>query len=420
MKTPDSVSEYRQSIDTLDRAIVGLTARINATTYELLVLVREFDERGGWLRHNFSNCAEWLAYRCDLSSGAAREKVRVAHALKGLPAIAEGFETGALSYSKVRALTRVANQANEAALLEFARSTTVTRVEERCRQLRNVQPDSVDVSNRAHGRRSLTMRRNAETGMLTITVEVPIEDGELIDKALTKAMEKYASASPEFASESFRAQQADALVSIARDTLAENAGGRTSSADAYQVIVHVDQSALTQGEGRSDLPVETVKRLTCDGSVVPLFENAQGEPLSVGRKQRTVTTAIRRALESRDGGCTFPGCNHKRFVDAHHVMHWAEGGSTSVDNLLLLCDRHHRLVHEGRFMIRKDVNDRWYFCRPDGRAIPGCGYHLDDMLDEDIGSISAEQAARKAAEKWLAQGLAVTQQSCAPELGRSQ
>ena len=286
MKTPTAVAEYRQSIDTLDRAIVGLTARINATTYELLVLVREFDEHGGWLRHNFSSCAEWLAYRCDLSNGASREKVRVAHALKQLPAIAEGFETGALSYSKVRALTRVANANNEAALLEFARSTTVARVEERCRQLRNVHPDSTDDSNRAHSRRSLTMRRNADAGTLTITVEVPIEDGELIDKALTKAMEKYAPATPEFASESFRAQQADAFVSIARDSLAESTSGRTSSADAYQVVVHVDQSALTQGEGRSDLPVETVKRLTCDGSIVPMFKNAEGEPLSVGRKQR--------------------------------------------------------------------------------------------------------------------------------------
>ncbi|MEL7449030.1 MAG: HNH endonuclease [Pseudomonadota bacterium] len=166
--------------------------------------------------------------------------------------------------------------------------------------------------------------------------------------------------------------------------------------------MHVDQTALTQGAGRSDLPVETVKRLTCDGSIVPMFENAEGEPLSVGRKQRTITTAIRRALESRDGGCTFPGCNHKRFVDAHHVMHWAEGGSTSVDNLLLLCDRHHRLVHEGRFLIRKDRQGKWYFCRPDGRAIPGCGYQLEDMLDDEIGSVSQERAAWEDAGRWLA------------------
>jgi len=96
------------SIDDLDQAIVNLAARINAETYELLVLVRQFDERAGWLKWGLGNCAEWLHWRCDLSMNAAREKVRVAHALKTLPNIAAAFATGELSYSKVRAMTRVA------------------------------------------------------------------------------------------------------------------------------------------------------------------------------------------------------------------------------------------------------------------------------------------------------------------------
>ncbi len=95
-----------------------------------------------------------------------------------------------------------------------------------------------------------------------------------------------------------------------------------------------------------------------------------GEPLSVGRKTRTVPTAIKRALEARDRGCVFPGCHHKRFVDAHHIKHWSAGGETSLDNLLLLCTRHHRMVHEGGFAIAKDYLDRWYFKRPDGQAVP--------------------------------------------------
>jgi len=94
-------------IDDLDRAIVNLAARINAASYELLVLVRRFDERGGWLKWGFSNCSEWLHWRCDLSLSAARERVRVAHSLKTLPAIAAAFSCGELSYSKARSLTRV-------------------------------------------------------------------------------------------------------------------------------------------------------------------------------------------------------------------------------------------------------------------------------------------------------------------------
>src|SRR5690554_1322095 len=96
------------SIDDLDREMVNLAARISAATHDFLVLIRRFDERGGWLRWSFENCADWLHWRCDISRSAAREKVRVAHAMKTLPAIAMAFAKGELSYSKVRALTRVA------------------------------------------------------------------------------------------------------------------------------------------------------------------------------------------------------------------------------------------------------------------------------------------------------------------------
>jgi len=95
-------------------------------------------------------------------------------------------------------------------------------------------------------------------------------------------------------------------------------------------------------------------------------------------------TAIKRALWSRDKGCVFPGCPHQRFVDAHHIQHWSAGGETSLDNLLLLCTRHHRRVHEGGFSIAKDYLDRWYFRRPDGRAVPHCGYRPEDTLDDEV------------------------------------
>lgn len=412
MKTPTSLAEYRRSVDDLDDAIVGLTAKINATTFELLQLVREFDERAGWMRHGFAHCAEWLAWRCDLGLGAAREKVRVAHALRDLPALSAAFEAGALSYSKVRALTRVATLDNEQALIDFARTTTVAKLEERCRQLRNVQPEATGEANRAYASRSLAIYRNVNRGMITITVELPIEDGELVDQALAQAMERGGAESPELAAESFRARQADALVEIARTSLARSSSGTDGGeagadssaagiADAYQVVVHIDESALRGGEGRSDLPVETVRRLSCDGSLVAMIDSAEGEPLNVGRKQRTVPTAIRRALWARDRGCAFPGCNNKRFVEAHHVMHWAEGGSTSVDNTLLLCGRHHRLVHEGRYEIKTDRHRRWYFQRPDGRVVPRCGYAVGDMADEAVGDPVVVAAAQRRAQSWV-------------------
>ena len=375
-----SPAERLASIDDLDQAIVSISARINAATYELLVLIRQFDERAGWLKWGFEHCADWLHWRCDLSTGAAREKVRVAHALKILPAVSAAFRDGELSYSKVRALVRVANRDNEQALVDFALQTTATRVEERCREMRCGTADSVIEANRVYAARYLTMRRQPARGTMTITVEVPLEAGELIDKALDKSREDNLDA--EFAGESWSARQADALVNMAKGYLSGDMKTNPGTSQNHVINLHVEQSALTHGNGRAGLPIESVKRIACDSDKVIIVDDEQGEPLSVGRKTRIVPTAIKRALKARDKGCAFPGCHNSRFVDAHHVQHWSAGGETALPNLILLCSRHHRLVHEGGYRIDKDYCDRWIFKRPDGIAVPNCGYRLEDTIDE--------------------------------------
>src|SRR5690606_34002367 len=339
---------------------------------------------GGWLRWGFHSCADWLHWRCDLSLSAAREKVRVAHALKTLPSIAMSFAKGELSYSKVRALTRVADYGNEDALLKFALHTTAARVEERCRELRCGTEASTSDAVQAHARRALSVRRDPSRGTVTFTLELPVETAELIEKALDRAMEGTASPAPEFAEESWAAQRADAMVAMAQEHLNRNGGASVGTSDNYQVVVHVDHATLTQGKGRSGLPVESVRRIACDCDRVVLVEDEEGEPLSVGRKSRIVTAAIERALWARDKGCRFPGCGRTRFVDAHHIVHWSTGGETALSNLMLLCSQHHRLVHEGGFRIEKDYRDRWFFKRPDGRAVPACGYRAEDMTDDDV------------------------------------
>jgi hypothetical protein len=409
------------SIDALDAAICRLAGQMNAQTYRLLVLVREFDERFGWAKWGFRHCAEWLAWRCGLSLSAAREKLRTAQALRGMPLIAAAFAEGRLSYSKVRALTRVAGAQEEARLLAYALQATAAQVEERCRQMRNADPASAGGALRAWQRRSLTLWRNDARGVTTISVEVPIEEGEVIAQALERAVAagetamgiefaeprdavRDAGDGPSTAGNGWRAQQADALVAIAKAYLAggaeaedgvasaaKGAGsvakGSAPAADRYQVVVHVDDSALRGGAGRSDLAVDTVKRLTCDGSLVTIVEDEHGTPLDVGRKRRTVTTALRRALWSRDRGCTFPGCSNQRYVEAHHIRHWADGGETSVENTTLLCSHHHKLLHEGRFTIRRDhESGALRFHRADGRVIPRHGYRLEDMRDDYVGT----------------------------------
>jgi hypothetical protein len=388
MHTYDDRLFHTESIDDLDAAICTLAAKLNAETHRLLSLVRAFDDRMGWAKWSFRNCAEWLAWRCGVSLSAAREKVRTAQALRNLPAIGAAFADGRLSYSKVRALTRVVEWHDEDSLLEYALRATAAQVEERCRQIRNSRPQSASIAQRAWERRALTLWRDAARGVMRVSVEVPIEEGEVIAQALDRAVAGGEAAEGiEFDANAWRAQQADALVAIAKTYLGGGETAAGSTADRYQVVVHVDEKSLRGGIGRADLPVDTVKRLTCDGSVVTVTETEAGAPLDIGRKQRTVPTPMKRALWARDRGCSFPGCDRKHYVDAHHIEHWADGGATSLENLTLLCSHHHRLLHEGGFAIHRDASGDRYFRRPDGRVIPRFGYRLADMRDEPSAEV---------------------------------
>ncbi len=211
------------SIDELDLEIRTLTRQMNAETYRMLMLVRAFDDRFGFAKWGQRNCAEWLAWRCGLSLSAAREKVRTAQALRSLPTISAAFADGQLSYSKVRALTRVAANHDEDLLLAYALDATASQVEERCRQLRNAEPESVHGARHVWERRSLAVFRDRARGCVRITVELPEADGELVARAVEHAVAagdaafgvEFAS-TPEHSADAWCAQQADALVAIAK------------------------------------------------------------------------------------------------------------------------------------------------------------------------------------------------------------
>jgi len=393
-----TTAQHDRSVDDLDRAICHLVRLMNADSYRMLMLVREFDDRFGWAKWTFKCCAEWLAWRSSISLSAAREKVRTAQALRTLPAISAAFADGRLSYSKVRALTRAAEEHDEDLLLAYALEATASQVEERCRQIRNATPESVHGARRVWERRSLSIWRDEASSTLRITVELPMEEGELIARAIDCAVaagDVSAGIEPDPVAEpkgtAWGAQQADALVAVATAYLTgADTRDRAATADRYQVVVHVDETALRGAAGRADLPIDTVQRLACDGSIITVVDDEHGNPLDVGRKHRTVSTTLKRALHSRDRGCTFPGCQRKRYLDAHHLRHWAHGGETRVDNLTLLCTHHHRLLHEGGFRVERATDGALRFARADGRTIPRFGYRVEDFLDEADERPSAE------------------------------
>ena len=166
----------------------------------------------------------------------------------------------------------------------------------------------------------------------------------------------------------------------------------STTTEAHWLLVVYDESSLCGVTSRADSPVESVKHLTRDGSLVTMVDGNNGQPLNVGRKQRTVPPALKRALWSRDEGCSFPGCTHTRFVDAHHIRHRSDSGEASIDNTALLCSSHQRLVHEGGYEIVKDYRGEGFFRRPDGRAIPAPGYRPEDCCDTGVLDKSGDSA----------------------------
>jgi hypothetical protein len=362
-----------RTLDQLETDLITRARHINAEEYAFLCDLREFDLRQGWKAYHFNNCAEWLNFKCGIVPGTAREKLRVAHAMFWLPRLCQAFADGRLAYSKVRALTRIADEHNEAELVDYALGSTAKQVDDHCRRLRNARRDlSTPDAERLHRERALRCATHGD-GSMTISVELPQETGVLVMAlemaAAALARDKHRN-EPDDAS--LFAQQADALVEVARAYLGGLGGahrGRAGTADNYQVIVQVDESALRDQGGESDLPVETVRRLTWDGCVTPVVVDGSGQPLDVGRKHRVVPPALKRALIARDRHCRYPGCTHERWLDAHHVMHWADGGETSLDNSMLLCSKHHRLLHEGGFTVRRSFDGQWCFRTAEGSVV---------------------------------------------------
>ena len=356
----------------LEDELCELSAHLNAATARFLSLALRVREEGG---AGGDELGRWLAFRCGLTTREAREYLRVGEALEELPAIRSAFERGELTFCKVRALTRVATSSSEKGLLELASSLTASQLERALRVYRRI---TAEEASETHEFEYLDYYW-AEDGSLVLRARLSAEDGVLLVKALDGARERVwerRRAEVKARRDTVQAQGGDpfvperepqrpasveAMVELAQAALSARAPEREAA--PAKVVVHVDAAAFERdGAGRCELehgPVlapETARRLSCDAETVTLIEQ-NGLPVSVGRRRRTVPPSLRRLLEARDAGtCSWPGCERRSHLQAHHVLHWARGGETSLENLLLLCFRHHRLVHEGGHTI-EEVED---------------------------------------------------------------
>ncbi len=361
--------------------ITELCGCLYAATYRLLVLIRQFDEEKLWGLPGLCSCAHWLNFKCGIGMNAAREKVRVANALPKLQKISEAFSKGELSYSKVRAMTRVANEDNEDFLMMIARHGSAHHVESMVAKYRRaVRLQDTELANKQYAERSAHYYFD-DDGAFVMNARFPAEQGALILKALDLAIDQEdVTAETSQPRASFSARRADAIAEMAESYLA-NGPASSSTADRYQVMIHVtaetDNGAETTNnylENGPHVSAETSRRIACDSSISILHEDQNGQPLNIGRKSRVIPPAMRRALRARDEGCKFPGCTHKYFIDGHHIRHWADGGETALDNLVQLCRYHHRLVHEGGFICERHDDGQVLFRDQVGQVIETTGY----------------------------------------------
>jgi hypothetical protein len=578
-------------LDQLGERIAEQAAHLDAATHRLLTDLRAFDTRGGWHVQGAASCAHWLAWRVGWDLVTARDHVRVAQKLAGFAAIDDALRRGEVSYSKVRAMLRVATSDNEVLLLEHAKLMTASQLEKLCRKYALVLRHGQDPHPKADEQRRSVRRRDTEDGMVKIeaTSSGHPEEAEIVWAMLDRAAAQLAreprspsgrdsaesgaepclhapltgpvpapatrdgsdaaacvieddaprppttsptddsaesleagspvaqwdagledpAASGENFSPFHTAPRGTTYFDVGVPKLASNAahpepcalgvGGGASSAvhavasvdvvedpdaaaaslassqpvsdapqrsvldrllDEAEALRAADEMAhdavsdlrdaeceigaagaghcpaeaasgrreasslrdraaaarkafnradalvaMAQGYLRGDRPErapievvltipasrlradatldpvevgemgesflssETARRLSCDAGVVDVVEDEHGTPLSVGRRRRTISGALKRALRKRDGMCGYPGCTNRLFLEGHHIQHWADGGETSLRNTALLCSSHHRYVHEYGYSIELGPDQRPRFRDPHGRWV---------------------------------------------------
>ncbi len=449
--------------------MIRSAAFLNSVNWHFINLLGEFDQRGVWRDGGYSSLVNWLDHRCGMAAGAARERIRVSRKLRDLKLIDHAFETGQISYSKVRAVTRAATPETERTLLKMASRCSAAELESLVRTYEKTGGNRGDKNNDTQ-KRFLEWYYDEE-GMLVLNARLPADLGAVVVKALDKAVDMrqeeredyfenlyfssvrsdprpsasqadsvacpdrigsdeesrvdsagYPSehapidnpadlgsaneetqeesalepADPDSQSESPESPKggeknvsaetlrllftgwstprqllADGLCDIAEHWLAtaDKGAKRRPNHQRYEVVLHIDRNQLAAAshsprfylERNTPITQETARRIACDADVSEFIQDDHGILLKLGRRHRIVPPLMLKALKLRDKCCRFPGCNHTKFLAAHHIKHWIDGGETNANNIAMLCNRHHALLHDGHYSMRLQDNGKVVF-----------------------------------------------------------
>ena len=362
-------------LERLEAELCAWSANLAAGEYRWFALLAEFDRRLGWQQWECHSCVAWMSWQLGLDARTARVKLRVAHALAISPLIAEQMRQGRLSYSKVRAITRIAEPANEASLVEIALAGTTAHVERVVAGYRRALPPDDEASDDVQwAKRALHVRHN-EDRTITLTVTIPAATAMEVLSAVDHFAPR-AGIEPDGERASLAARRADAVVAMAGAALTATDDQLTSNRPRYLVHLHTgDEQQEAHAEGREGEMVvgvsdATTERLCCDADQETVAHGDEDRVVAVSDRSSVIRGRLRRLVQLRDRVCRVPGCNHRARREIHHLHHRGHGGTNHIDNLLLVCAYHHHRLHEGGWQAHRSLDGTIEFTLPNGRTLP--------------------------------------------------
>lgn len=376
--------EWREATnDQIDQALDHFAGLSSAALARVCELVAQVDQRQSWMADGATSLTDWVAAKLRIRHQTARRLVVVSRRLTDLPVLSERFVAGELSFDQVDAISEMATPVSEAGLVEEAMTLSNAALDRRVRRRRGVTDDD---ERSVWERRRLVRQWNLDESELRFHGRLPGAEGRIFDEAIDSRVDRIPPNPETGMFDPLQTRAADALTELAATD------GGTSAAPT-QVTMFADIAALTtddQGHAELDnmapLSNKTAQRLVCDSVLEPVLRDGK-QVVGVGRRSRTIPGWLRRLVHERDGGrCQHPGCRHTRWLQVHHIVPWALGGSTDLDNLILLCGAHHRWVHERGWHIT-GAPDKRVFRRPDWTPFPDPRPPLDPRLRELVRTI---------------------------------
>jgi len=351
--------------ETLSEELIGMRHSIDRLEAQFSRRLVRFDLVRGYEGAGAADLISWLRWACRMGTSAAARRLHLARQLTELPETEAAWRSGAISTGHAAVIGRTVDEmgddgarAAEPTLLEAADRMNPGHVWLLGQRLRHAldRERALADANAMHERRRLHLTRGLD-GALTLDGLFDPEAGAILRTAidaLTRPLPDDDRIAPQ--------RRADALVELARRQL-DGGALPASGGQRPHLSVVVPAAALRHEAGAPPAELEwsgpivdqTARRMGCDAVCSTIEVDEEGMPMTVGRATRTVPPSIRRALVVRDRGCRFPGCDRPpAWTDGHHLVHWADGGETALENLVLLCRPHHRLVHEQGWTLRRN------------------------------------------------------------------